>query len=101
VAAWRKAVEAEDAVGYDEPPDWYYPIRESLGAALFRAKHFEEAELVFRQDLERNPNSGRSLFGLWQALRASDGDVPATLVARRRYQDAWAEADTQLRLEDF
>src|SRR5262249_47846446 len=31
---WRKAVEAEDALAYDEPPAWYYPVRESLGAAL-------------------------------------------------------------------
>jgi tetratricopeptide (TPR) repeat protein len=101
IAAWRKAVEAEDAVSYNEPPDWFYPTRESLGAALFRAKRFDEADLAFREDLERNPNNGRSLWGRWQALRASDGDVPNTLVVRRRFQDAWNDADTQLRIEDF
>lgn len=101
IAAWRQAVEAEDAIGYNEPPDWFYPTRESLGAALFRAKRYEEADLVFREDLERNPNNGRSLWGRWQALRALNGDVPNTLVVRRRFQDAWADADTALRMDDF
>ena len=101
IAAWRRAVEAEDTITYNEPPDWFYPTRESLGAALFRAKRYEEADLVFREDLERNPNNGRSLWGRWQVLRASDGDVPATLVVRRRFQDAWSESDTTLKLDDF
>jgi len=101
IAAWHKAVDAEDQISYNEPPDWFYPTRESLGAALVRAKRYDEADLVFREDLERNPNNGRSLWGRWQALRASDGDVPATLVIRRRWQDAWNDADTRLQLEDF
>jgi tetratricopeptide (TPR) repeat protein len=101
IAAWQEAVAAEDEIGYNEPPDWFYPTRESLGAALYRAKRFEDADLVFRQDLERNPNNGRSLWGRWQVLRAFDGDVPGTLVVRRRFQDAWTGADTQLRIEDF
>lgn len=101
IAAWRKAVEAEDEITYNEPPDWFYPTRESLGAALMRAKRYEEADLVFREDLERNPNNGRSLWGRWQVLRAADGDVPGTLVVRRRFQDAWTDADTTLKLDDF
>ena len=101
IAAWRKAVEAEDRLVYNEPPDWFYPTRESLGGALLRAKRYEEADLIFRQDLERNPNNGRSLWGRWQALRAQDGDVPATLVVRRRWQDAWNDADIVLKVEEF
>lgn len=101
IAAWHKAVEAEDKITYNEPPDWFYPTRESLGAALLRTKRYEEADLAFREDLERNPNNGRSLWGRWQALRASDGDVPGTLVVRRRFLDAWTDSDTTLRLEDF
>ncbi|HUR35371.1 MAG TPA: hypothetical protein VM032_16315 [Vicinamibacterales bacterium] len=101
IAAWRKAVAAEDLITYNEPADWFYPTRESLGAALVRAKRFDEADLVFREDLERNPNNGRSLWGRWQTLRAQDGDVPGTLVVRRRWQDAWNDADVVLRLEDF
>jgi tetratricopeptide (TPR) repeat protein len=101
IAAWRKAVQAEDALAYNEPPDWFYPTRESLGAALMKAKKWDDADLVFREDLERNPNNGRSLFGRWQALRAADGDVPGTMLVRRRFIDAWADSDITLRLEDF
>jgi len=101
IAAWRKAVQAEDALAYNEPPDWFYPTRESLGATLMKAKKWDEADLVFRQDLERNPNNGRSLFGRWQALRAADGDVPGTMLVRRRFIDAWTDSDITLRLEDF
>jgi tetratricopeptide (TPR) repeat protein len=101
IAEWRKAVEAEDQLAYNEPPDWFYPTRESLGAALLRLKKYEEADLVFRQDLEKNPDNGRSLFGRWQGMRATDGDIPATLVLRRRFAQAWGQADAPLRLEDF
>jgi len=101
IAAWRLAVEAEDTITYNEPPDWFYPTRESLGAALLKAKRYEDADLSFREDLERNPNNGRSLWGRWQALRASDGDVPGTLVVRRRFQDAWTDSDFTLKLDDF
>jgi tetratricopeptide (TPR) repeat protein len=101
IAAWRKAVDAEDQLSYNEPPDWFYPTRESLGAALLRAKRYDEADLVFRQDLEHHPDNGRSLFGRWQGMRATDGDIPATLVVRRRFSQAWGQADAPLRLEDF
>src|SRR5205823_963498 len=49
VPVWKKAVEAEDALVYDEPPPWYYPVRESLGGALLRAGHASDAEAVFRE----------------------------------------------------
>jgi hypothetical protein len=58
IDAWRTAVVAEDALSYNEPADWYYPTRESLGAALLRAKEYGQAEEVFRQDLTRNPGNG-------------------------------------------
>ena len=103
IDAWRVAVLKEDMLSYDEPPDWFYPTRESLGAALFRAKQFERAEQVFRDDLTRNPNSGRSLFGLWQTLRTTrKGPAKAAVAAvEKRFRDAWRHADTPLRLADF
>jgi hypothetical protein len=53
VARWQHAVELQDALLYDEPPAWYYPVRESLGAALLRAGKAAEAEAVFRDGLRR------------------------------------------------
>jgi tetratricopeptide (TPR) repeat protein len=101
IAAWEKAVAAEDALSYDEPPDWYYSTRESLGAALLRQEQYNEARRVFREDLERHPESPRSLFGLWNALRGISPEDPMVSVVNRRFMDAWERADVQLTLADY
>ena len=103
IDAWRRAVAAEDALNYDEPPDWFYPTRESLGAALLRAARVDEAAQVFREDLARNPNNGRSLFGLWQTLlsRRKDSEKAAVASVEKQFRDAWKHADVTLRLEEF
>ncbi len=100
IAAWRKAVEAQDALGYDEPADWYYPIRESLGAALFLAGNHQEAEKVFRADLDKNPRNGRSLFGLAECLKAQRKTTDAAWIATE-FESAWKNADVKLRMEDL
>lgn len=100
IEIWEKAVEAEDALAYDEPPGWYYPVRESLGAALLRGGQAAEAEQVFRADLDTNPRNPRSLFGLAESLRAQKKDADANW-ARSQFQTAWKNADVELRLEDL
>jgi tetratricopeptide (TPR) repeat protein len=100
VAHWREAVTVQDTLNYDEPPDWYYPVRESLGAALLNAGNPTEAEKVFRDDLARNPRNPRSLFGLTQALRAQNRDADATWT-ESQFKIAWQSADTQLSLPDL
>jgi tetratricopeptide (TPR) repeat protein len=97
----RKAVEAEDALAYDEPPGWYHPLsRESLGGALLLDGQHAEAERVFREDLRRNRRNGRSLFGLAESLKAQGRTREADLV-RREFERAWKNADTKLRIEDL
>jgi len=98
IRSWRQAVDAEDRLSYNEPPDWYYPTRESLGAALLRTRQYAEAERVFRDDLARNPNNPRSLFGVWQALSARKQPAAA---AQRRFREAWKHADVPLTLASF
>jgi tetratricopeptide (TPR) repeat protein len=78
IRAYQRAVEAEDALDYDEPADWFYPVRETLGAALLRDSRYAEAEQVFRDDLKRNPNNPRSLFGLTAALKAQKKNATST-----------------------
>jgi tetratricopeptide (TPR) repeat protein len=85
IARWKSAIARQDALVYDEPPAWYYPVRESLGKALLDAGRAAEAEAVYRADLERNPRSPRSLLGLKAALEA-----------QHRAQDA-RSVDTQYR----
>lgn len=92
------AVRLQDALRYDEPPPFYYPVRQSLGAALLAAGRAADAEGVYQDDLRRNPNNGWSLYGLGEALRAQmkdDADV------RRQLAAAWARADVQLTSSRF
>jgi hypothetical protein len=100
IEAWRRAVAMQDAFTYSEPPDWYYPVRESLGAALLLDNQSAEAEAVFRDDLRINPGNGRSLFGVWQALIAQKRIADAER-SRADFERAWRHADVALRIEDF
>jgi tetratricopeptide (TPR) repeat protein len=95
IESLKKAVTVQDGLAYNEPPDWYYPVRETLGGVLLRDGQPAEAEKVFRDDLERNPRNGRSLFGLWQSLKAQNKTADAEW-ARREFEAAWKDADTQL-----
>ncbi len=67
----NKAALAEDALNYDEPPDWYLPPRESLGAVLFLDGHASDAEAVFRAELKQHAKNPRALFGLAECLHAA------------------------------
>ena len=98
IAAWRRAVVAENALQYDEPPAWFYTVRQSLGAALLRAGQAAEAEQVFRESLSTRPRDARLLFGLWQTLLAQQRVSEAVLV-ENQYEEAWRDATTALTLE--
>ncbi|MFO7287080.1 MAG: tetratricopeptide repeat protein [Gammaproteobacteria bacterium] len=98
IAAWRAAVELERVVQYDEPPAWFYPIRQSLGAALLEAGRPAEAEVEFRAALARYPRDGRLLFGLMQSLRAAQRETEASLV-EAQFDDAWEGATERLTLQ--
>jgi len=97
---WQRAVAIQDAFNYDEPPDWYYSVRESLGAALLRAGKAAEGESAFREGIKRSPRNGRMLFGLMESLRAQGKDDDAAWV-EREFQAAWAKADIKLKLEEM
>lgn len=84
IAQYTTAVAKEDALDYDEPTDWFYPTRETLGAALLRDKRPAQAEKIFRADIARNPNNPRSLFGLAAALRAQKKDASSATATFRR-----------------
>ncbi len=95
----KRAAALEDALVYDEPPAWYYPVRESLGGAMLKAKDAAGAEAVFHEGLRRSPNNGRMLFGLLESLRAQKKTAAAEV--QREYERAWAGAEIQLRVADF
>ncbi len=95
VALLTQAVAAEDALGYDEPADWFFPVRQLLGAQLLLMGDARGAEAVLREDLRRNPDNGWSLFGLSQALRLEGRRTDSERVARSQAR-AWSHADVRL-----
>jgi tetratricopeptide (TPR) repeat protein len=100
IILWKRAVVLLDGFAYNEPADWYYPVRESLGAALLRSDQPVEAEAVFRRDLELNPGNGRSLFGLWQSLLLQHREADAALV-KTQFDAAWSHASVELHINDL
>ena len=96
----RKAVAAEDAVNYNEPPDWDLPVREWLGRALLVNGEYAEAEKVYRDDLAKHPRNGRALFGLAEALN-KQGKTDSAQMIWREFEKAWEKADTKLTVEDY
>jgi tetratricopeptide (TPR) repeat protein len=100
VRSFQSAVVLEDGLPYNEPPTWYYPMRHSLGKALVLSGRFAEAEAVYRLDLERFPENGWSLYGLWQALRGAGRTKEAAEVLKR-FNRAWSKADVKLEASRF
>jgi tetratricopeptide (TPR) repeat protein len=70
IRLYNQAIAVEDKLPYMEPPFWYYPVRQSLGAALYRAGRYDEAREAFTAALARSPNNGWALYGLASSERA-------------------------------
>ena len=96
VLAFEEAVSLQDALPYTEPPFWYYPTRQSLGAALLASDRVAEAQAVFEADLEQYPMNGWSMFGLAEALRRQ-GDNTAAAEVTARFETVWQFADVSLK----
>jgi tetratricopeptide (TPR) repeat protein len=100
IAHFNKAIELQDKLNYMEPPEWHYSLRESLGGALLRQGKAAEAEAVFRKDLELNPRSARSLFGLLEALKAQKKEASIEWV-KREFNEAWKYASVTLSVAEL
>jgi len=100
ISLLRRAVAIQDTLKYDEPPDWFYPVRESLGAVLLLNGNATDAEKVFREDLDRNPRNPRSLFGLAEALRAQNRAYDAQFVDKQ-FQSNWKSTELKLKVADL
>jgi tetratricopeptide (TPR) repeat protein len=95
VATLERAVALQDAMQYTEPPRWWLPLRQSLGAVLLSDGRAEAAEAVYREDLRRNPRNGWSLYGLGHSL-AAQGRATEAAAVDAGFRNAWARADTEL-----
>jgi tetratricopeptide (TPR) repeat protein len=88
VERFRTAADIQDGLAYTEPPYWYYPVRQSLAAALLQAGRLPEAEDQFQQALKRAPANGWSYFGLFQLYKAR-GDSAAAGKAEAELTRTW------------
>ncbi|MGH2412812.1 MAG: hypothetical protein ACRDEA_03770, partial [Microcystaceae cyanobacterium] len=95
IADLQAAIEIEDGLPYMEPPYWYQPVREFLGALLLKLNRPSEAEAVYRQDLQQYPGKGWSLYGLAESLRMQ-GKTEAVTRVQQQFDRAWSKADITL-----
>jgi tetratricopeptide (TPR) repeat protein len=93
VQEFQIAVSIQDSLPYMEPPHWYYPVRQSLGAALLAAGQPTQAIAVLKQSLERYPNNVHALSVLRKAQAAAGDDDGARATARRIEQAAIPTVD--------
>jgi tetratricopeptide (TPR) repeat protein len=96
----REAVRLEDELGYDEPADWFFPVRHLLGAELLRGGKATEAERIYREDLKRHPGSGWALYGLMQSLKAEGRSADAR-AAEAEFREAWRYATISISASAF
>jgi len=96
----ERAVRLQDSLSYNEPPDWYFPVRHYLGAVLLEAGYPVEAETIYWQDLSKNRDNGYSLFGLTRALAAQKKTAQLVDV-QNQFQRAWQDADVVLTSSRF
>jgi len=92
VALLRKAVQIEDGLMYQEPPDWFFSTRHSLGHVLVQAGRYTEAEQVYREDLQMYPENGWALIGLYNSLKGQGREKEAAAV-KKQFKEAWKHAD--------
>lgn len=97
VGAFEQAVAIQDTLPYLEPPYWYYPVRQSLGAALLQAGRAEAAARVFQESLIRLPNNAWALYGLRESQQAQ-GDEAAAARTADLLDRAWAGEEMRLEL---
>lgn len=100
IAHLTVAIEMEDNLLYQEPPDWYHPTRQVLGSVLLKVNKPSEAERKFREDLEIYRDNGWSLFGLYQSLEAQGKKNEAREV-KIKFEKAFAKADITLKEPRF
>jgi tetratricopeptide (TPR) repeat protein len=100
VTMLREAVAIQDTLKYGEPPDWFFPVRESLGALLLMNGDATGAEKVFREDLDRNLRNPRSLWGLHQALLQQKRGYDAGFV-QKQFEASWKGGTHALKLDDL
>ena len=92
----REAIAIEDALNYNEPPDWFFSIRHHLGPVLIMNGQNRVAIELYKEDLKTFPNNGWAHHGLKQAYSALN-DSENVLRMNNLISESWAHADYSIR----
>ena len=95
VLHYELAIGVQDQLSYNEPPDWFFPVRESLGGLLLLNQHYEKAEKIFREELKIHPKNGRALYGLSEALKGQNKHYDYFWTSQE-FQKVWLYSDVTL-----
>lgn len=98
IKLYRQAATIEGRIPYQEPSYWYYPVKQSLGAAYFLAGHYDDASQAFREALAQTPNNGWALYGLSRS-EAVQGNRLEAAAAEKALSRAWLGDRRWLRME--
>lgn len=96
----KQAIKIQDSLKYNEPSDWFFSIREYLGAVLYKNQKYDEALEVFREDLNKHPRNGRSLFGLKKTLETLNKRDDLYWI-NQSYDKAWKYSDMDLNMDSL
>jgi tetratricopeptide (TPR) repeat protein len=96
----RDAVAKDEALRYDEPWGWFQPAAHALGALLLEQGQLEEAEAVYRRDLELHPSNGWALVGLEECLRRR-GEAGEAQDVAARFRESWKRSDVRIHSSCF
>ncbi len=92
----RQAIQWEDSLNYNEPPDWFFSVRHMLGNVLMLSGDYAEAEKIYQEDLDYWPKNGFALNGLYESLKAQNKSKEAEAM-KQQFNAAWQYADSELK----
>tara|TARA_R110000751_G_scaffold305563_1_gene422172 strand:- start:184 stop:1914 length:1731 start_codon:yes stop_codon:yes gene_type:complete len=95
ISLLREAIEIEDGLNYNEPPDWFFSVRHHLGAIQIEAGLYNDAVSTYKEDLLRLPKNGWALHGLKLAYENLNNQDKVKEVELLRKQ-SWENADIVL-----
>ena len=96
IALLQEAVEMEDALNYNEPPDWFFSIRHHLGAIQIIAELYEDAVETYTEDLKHLPKNGWAYHGLKKAYSGLN-ELENIAQVNGLLSESWAYADYEIK----
>ena len=95
ISLLQNAVIIEDALNYNEPPDWFFSIRHHLGDVLIKNGQYQESIVIYQEDLERLPRNGWAQHGLKLAYEKLE-DSENISKMKDAIKKSWSTADVEL-----